>query len=354
MNKKLIIVIVVIIIAGIGIWFWYSRNAQVLSVEQTKVQLNRVEKTISASGKIVSENQADLSFAASGRITNLTKKEGDMVKKGELLASLNTESTRQSTQAYKDARDAVIKDRDLFIRQFQNDQSAAGGSTEYQLKLKKLDEQVSQAEATYQASLANIRNYYVYAPFDGTVFNQPKEIGEIASMGETIVQIANLTDLYFEGQIDQEDFGVLQDGQPARITLDAYPNQTINGVVQSLPEYVSSSSTSTFFKIKVVPTDTDKNLLLGMEGDVEIVVAQTKSEVNTLIFDEVFKNTDGSSYVWVIDSRNKLQKLPVELGLEGDLYTEVKTDISNQTIIIPSNTKQILEEQRPAKVINKK
>ncbi len=354
MNKKLIIGIIVVISAGAGIWFWYSRNAQILIVEQTQIQRNTVEKTISASGKIVSENQADLSFAASGRITNLTKNEGDMVKKGELIASLDSDSTRQSSQAYKDARDAVIKDRDLFIRQFQNDQSSAGGSTEYLLKLKKLNEQVSQAEATYQASIANIRNFYIYSPFDGTIYNETKKVGEIASMGETIVQIANLDNLYFEAQIDQEDFGDLKDGQPARITLDAYPNQIIDGVVQSLPKYLSSNANTSFFKIKVVPTDSDKNLLLGMEGDVEIVVAQTPKEVNTLIFDEVFKNTDATAYVWTIDSQNKLKKEPVELGLEGDLYTEIKTDLSGKTIVIPSNTKQILEEQKPAKVINKK
>ena len=349
MKKRTIIIISAVILVLAGVGYWYFTKPKVQEVEQVLIERNEVERTVSASGSMKSSNQANLSFQASGIITSIAVEEGMKVEKGKLLASINTSTQSQSAKAYKDARDIALRDRDLFIEQFADNKDAAGGENEYEIKFRRINEQVSQAEAAYRSQINVLPNYFIYAPFDGTIINSNKKIGETATASETIVTLAELSNLYFEIELDQEDFEFVKLEQAVNITFDAFPDEIFTGKITEVPEYVRLSGTSGVLRIKISVEQNDTNpLLLGMTGDVDIVVAKTEP-VDTLIFDEVVEENN-NYFVWIIED-GKLKKLPIEIGLEGDIYTEIKTDINNYTIVIPSTSDQELVEGEYAKVI---
>lgn len=350
-RRTIIIIVVSILLIGGGV-AWYFSTQQGQTVEQIFVEQNDVLKTVSASGVVKSDDQADLSFLASGKITNINIEEGQQVIARSVLGSLNTTSQAQTSQASRDARDIALRSRDAFIEQYSSNKDDIGGDEAYEIELRRQNELVSQAQASLNAQLSLLPNYYINAPFAGTVTNVNKKVGETATAGEPVFTIADLSKLYFQVELDQEDYGFVRLDQPVNITFDSYPDDTFTGKIIDLPDYVGTNGTSGVVTVKIsIDPIENKPVLLGMTGDVDIIVDKVDM-ANTLIFDEIIEDDTGT-YVWVLGA-GKLKKLPIETGVEGDIYTEVKTDLSSYTIVIPSETGQELKEGEQAKIVKEK
>lgn len=327
-RKKLIFGILLLIVVILFVRSGNSAKSKTVPVRKLSVENRVVVKTVSASGEVKSINQADLSFPASQRIIQIAVKKGDNVKKGAFLASLDSQGIYQSAQSYKDARDIAIRQKELFERNEDSNKDTLGGSDQYNIKLRELEENISQATAAYNAQLSAVRNSYMYAPFDGTIIDVTKEEGETSTAGEIVIKIADLSKIQFEIGIDQEDYGQLKNGMSAEISLDAYPNYKFKGKVNEIPLYASSSAFTA--QIDFEP-NSEKTPLLGMTGDVKIASESTPNEVKSLYYDEIYFDEEDKPYVWVVDGEY-ISKFPIEIGLEGDIYTEVKTDINKQIV----------------------
>lgn len=338
-NKKLFIVVGIILIAIFALSF--SRGNKPIEVKEVEIKNRIVQRTVSASGIVKSRNEANLAFASLGRIYNLTVEKGDTIEKGKHLASIDSYSDAQTAQSLKDARDIALRDRDLFIEQYETNKDAVSGSDEYDILLRKENEKVSRAEAAYQAQLGSLTNKYINSPFDGTVIDVFKEEGETALAGETILKVADLDNLIFEIELDQEDFGLLKENQKVEIELDAFPSEVFEGYITSLPTYVDSD-TGTDFVIEIdLNGSDDKKILLGMTGDANIVLAETENPVPSLTFDEILFDIEDKPYLLVLDD-DKVKKLDIELGLEGDIYYELKSNIDSVVVMSSDDTE--LEE----------
>jgi len=88
-----------------------------------------------------------------------------------------------------------------------------------------------------------------------------------------------------------------------------------------------------------------------MTGEINIITEKTEGAVPSLIFNEISYDEDSNPYVWVVESK-KIKKLPIEIGLEGDLYTEVKTDLTGKSIVVPATESVEIQEGFIPKIIN--
>jgi hypothetical protein len=88
-----------------------------------------------------------------------------------------------------------------------------------------------------------------------------------------------------------------------------------------------------------------------MQGDAEIIIEE-KPNTLSLQFDELSTDDDNKTFVWVVNSEERLEKHYVQTGLEGDIYTEVPQELSSLTIVIPNNDKQELKEGATAKIVD--
>jgi len=345
MKRKRIAIIGLIIIAIIGIVVFKYQQPKVIQVKEVKTENVQVKLTVSASGTINSQNQADLAFSSSGLITRLNVTEGEKVLSGQILAQVYDYSQSQTSQAYKDSRDVAIRNKDIYVKSVDSpSQIDFRQSEEYKLQIRRYDELISQAEALYQAQLAGVSNTYMKSPFDGTIVDISKEVGEVATAGQVYIKIADLNNLYLEVSLDQEDFGKVIVGQKAIVTLDSHPDVEFIAIVKNLPQYAETALTGTedfVIEIEIMQNEENK-ILLGMTGDVDIVVAETATAVSALSFDSIFTNDNNSHYIWIVEN-NKLKKQQVEIGIEGDIYTEIIEDLSKYKIVIPVD-KQTPEE----------
>ncbi|GIW69873.1 MAG: hypothetical protein KatS3mg101_0620 [Patescibacteria group bacterium] len=313
-----------------------------------QVEKRVITKTVSASGEVKSKNQADLTFTSAGKISDILVKSGDVVKKGQLLAYLDSSSQSQTTQYYKDARDIALRNKELFIKERETNIRSLGGEDEYNIKIRQMDELISQAEAAYQAQVALLNNFYIYAPFDGTVVDVYKKVGETAVLGERIMTVADMNNFVFGLSIDQEDFGLVRLGQTAKINLDSYENFDFKTTVTELP--VAANATSGSFYIEIPIKDAPEHpLAIGMSGDAYIDILTSDREVSSLTIDEIFYDLEDNPYVWIAENR-KLKKRFIEIGLEGDIYTEVKTDVTE--VLVPAQENQKMVEGYNIRIIN--
>ena len=175
-----------------------------------------------------------------------------------------------------------------------------------------------------------------------------KKEGEISTLSETIIKLADLDNLFFEVKLDQEDFGLVNIGQNVKVDLDSYENFSFIGKVSHLPNFADSSGSTQEFIVEItVDPSENRPVLLGMTGEASIIVSQTETEVPVLQFDTIFTNVD-EKYIWTVEN-GVTKKRIIQTGLEGDLYTEIKEDLTGVQIVIPTNNDIEIEEGKTPK-----
>lgn len=347
-NKFKWVLIGTIIVVGIFLYFNKKTSITVL-VRKVEVENREVRKTVSASGIVKSSNQADLSFIATGKILSINVSENESVKKGQLLAYIDSSLQNQTVQSYKDARDIRIRQKELFEEEEETNKNLLGGKSSYEIKLREYDEAISQAQAAYEAQLSVLSNYYIYAPFDGVITAVNYKEGEAALAGNPVISIADLDNVVFEVVLDQEDYGSVKQGQDVEIELDAYNDNIFKGKVSSLPLYADSLKGG--FVVESSFENNGETAIVGMTGDAFMITEKTEGQVPSLIFNEITYDESDNPFVWILEDR-KVRKYPIETGLVGDLYVEVKTDLSDKTVLVPATEGIDIKEGFIAKVIN--
>ena len=341
---------VVILILLIGSLIFFKSNNPVTMVRQIELKKRVVEKTLSASGAIKSDSQADLSFVTAGVLSNTYVEEGQEVKQGQILAELDNLDAYYALKSKRDLRDISLRDKEIYIEE---NEANLSGEDEYNINLRRYDELISKAEADYQAQFALYNKTVIYAPFDGLIIQKSYTAGETVTAGNSVYKLSNLNNLIFEASVDQEDFGYLKQAMQVNIKLDAYPLQRFSGTITKLPQYADETTNSFVLDINVIVDNSKTNgfPVTGLTGDAYVILENTPSEVNALNFDEINFDEEDKAFVWVLDENQKLKKKYVELGLEGDIYTEIKDDIS-ETIVTPVNAEDDVQEGFKVRIIN--
>jgi len=341
---------ILFVIVIIGLFFYFNSKAKITSlVNKTSIVNRVVNKTVSASGSVKSRNEADMSFSSGGQLRYLYVSEGQKIITGQLLASIDNQSQSQTLQYYKDAWDIAIKEKELFKNNKDQNIDLLHGEKAYNIKLEEYNQQISQAEANYKIYLSALGKTNIYAPFNATVIEITKKIGENAAANETVVKVADLDKLYFEISVDQSDYGNIKTGQETILNFDSYDGLDFNGAVNELPTQANPDSSDFTVKVDINKTP-DLNLWIGMTGDAYMITQSSVSEVPSLIYNEIQKDEVGKPFVWVVDN-GRIAKQYIDVGIEGDIYTEVKTKVDKQ-IVVPSSDGEQIKEGYIAKVIN--
>lgn len=337
------------IVIVLGVLFYFnSKNKVTALVKEVSIQNRVVKKTVSASGSVKSNNQANISFATGGQITNIYVKEGQRVNAGQYLASIDSRTLAQTAASYQAALDIAKKERQLFVENMYANRNLYDGEEGYNIKLSELDKSIDQANANYQAQVATLSKTTIYAPFSGTVIDVVNKVGETVVASATVVSVADTDKLYFEINADQSDFGSIHIGQEVEVELDSYPGVVIPGRVEELPAQANSSDSNFTVKIAItLPENT--NVSIGMTGDAYMTTETSDSEVPSLIYSDVQNDESGKPFVWVLNNK-KIAREYIDIGIEGDIYTEIKSTVS-KPLIVPASDSVKIQEGYTAKLL---
>ena len=337
-----------------------------------EVELGRVEKrpvfrsTVTASGEIVAERYADIGSSVMGKLVSLPVKEGDRVRRGQVVARID------SVPASSD-RDAAV----ALVRAVDADQAAARARAEdaaralargrelrgqgllspadFDALQAAADAAAAQAEAAARratqarAQLARATDLLgkteIVSPLDGTVTRLPVREGEMVVIGiqnmpgTTIMTISDLAVINAEVKVAEAEILDVKVGQPATVTLEALPGRAFAGEVvevgaSALP-LVGTGAAAREFKVKVRVKDPQEGLRPGLTGDAEILVGEAKDALAVPLQAVVLRGEAGRERPGVFVGEGKTARfVPVETGMIGGLEIEVKKGLEEGREIV--------------------
>jgi len=303
--------------------------------EKTLVKKGNLENIVSASGKIQSNSVISLKFQTSGLLTYVGVKKGDIVKKGQLVASLDR---RELEKNLKKKLNDYLTERWTFEEDKQETYKDQALSNTIQRALDK--NQFALEKSVIDVEIVDIALKFsnLYSPIDGIITDVDSPLpGVNITPTSASFTVADFNDTVFSINIDEVDIGKIKIGDPVNIKLDAYENEIFKGVISEIGfSSTTTSSGSTAFPVEVkFPDNASLKFKIGMNGDAEI---RTNTISNTLYLppDYIFEDTKGK-FVNTIDSNNKISKKYITIGVETNTATQILKGVKeNETIVVPS------------------
>ena len=286
-KAGLFLAIIVLVLGAVGMWRYMAGPGDVQEpVYQTeKIVRGDLETLVSSTGTITAVGTVDIGTQVSGTISKVFVDYNDKVKKGQVLAvldlSLFQSAVSESEASVMEAR-ARLRKAELECTRNKPLVDQGHLSAQEWLSLE-TDRALAKASVlAAQASLnkvkTNLENARIRSPIDGTVITRDIEEGQTVAASystPTLFVIAeNLSKVEIEANVDESDIGQIKVGQDARFTVQAYPDDVLNGKVTQIrmkPTTISNVVTYTV----VVDAENDKGYLLpGMTATVDFIVAR--------------------------------------------------------------------------------
>ncbi|MCE7072699.1 MULTISPECIES: efflux RND transporter periplasmic adaptor subunit [Dyadobacter] len=264
---------------------------------------------VQTSGLLGTENEANLSFKVGGIINTILVKEGDKVRKGQLLATLNaTEFAAQMAQAeenfMKAKRDAQ-RTQNLFRDSVNTKEQLENSLTTLHVAEKQLD-----------IVRFNLSQAKIYATTDGVVIQKLKNPGEQVAGGSPVLYISstNNKDWVIKCGLTDKDWTRLKGGEKAEIVFDAYP-QTFSGSIATLSQ--GSDAGSGLYQAEIRLDKQPAKLANGLFAKVSIYPKQ-KTEMISVPVDALIEGDSDSAFVFVAANGKALKKQVKVAFLEGE------------------------------------
>jgi macrolide-specific efflux system membrane fusion protein len=302
----------------VGALFIKGRNKNKSAT--TVVGKGQIKEELILTGSVRADKHAVLYFPTGGKIAWVSVKEGDWVKKGQALTSLDKTILNsvymQASNTYRNYQAAAESALDS-VKNHASDETFTQKATRTAAE--------SARDSAYDALRAaqyNLANATLYAPFDGLVTSLPfPNPGVNVNLTDAQVEILDPASIYFEVEADQNEVTSIKEKMPVTIILDSYRDKQITGTVSFISYSPKSGEASIIYKVKV---GLDKNSLgdfsprIGMSGDANFIISE-KSDA--IIVPTRFVNTDkDGKYVNLGKKGNKVR---VETGIEGEENIEI-------------------------------
>ena len=374
MKKRFFILLGLLVATGAVYYFFSSNNKQETTYLTESVTRGNVEKTVVASGSVESVNEVDVGAQASGEITKLYVKLGQEIKKGEMIADIdsttqiNTLNTKKAAlvsyqaqlKAKKTAYDVALSSYNRLSKLYTQkatslDSLNTAKSTldNAKAEMEAIEANIKQAEIEVNTAETNVGYTKITAPMDGTVISVPVSEGQTVNANQTtptIVTIADLSKMKIKPEISEGDITKVKAGQEVSFTILSDSQTVYHSVIDSVDpantttsdssstSSLSSSSSSTtsaiYYYANVLIDNPDRTLRIGMTTENNIKIANAKDVL--LISNMAIQKRDGKSFVNVLNDKNQPEQREVEIGVQNDFQTEIKSGLNEGEKVIVS------------------
>jgi HlyD family secretion protein len=374
-------------------------------VQAEKVQKINITQTVTATGIIDPEFKVVITPEVTGEIISLPVKEGDVVKKGQLLIKIKgdqymaqkdrLEANLKSSEANLKMREAELHRIELEYDRVKELHSKALASDS---ELETTQANYLTAKANYEAAEANVLQSKaqlrevmdilykttIYSPMDGIVTQLNVELGERVlgsgfSQGTNIMTVADLNNMEAVVDVDENDVVLVSIGDTANVTVDAFGDKIFHGVVKEIGNSAKQTGLGTQeqvvnFSVKVKLIDLDPNLRPGMScnanietetvsdvlsvpiqsvtarTDVPVKDDSTKAEQKEENGNEMMQNKKPKEVVFLVNN-GKAKMIVVETGISDDNYLEIKKGVEEGDEVVSGSYRAISRELEDGSII---
>jgi len=295
-SKIIIIAGVLILVVVIVLLNLFRSGEKVYTVEADKVKKGDLASLVTGSGKVQAKKDVKIGAMVPGLIISLPVKDGDLVKKGQLLVQIDPSEYKsavaQATAQLNSAKASFEQAKLLHERQQKLFEKSLTSKEQYDASLT----QYNVAKAQYDQSQASLRQAEdllakttITAPMDGKITELLKKEGEMVT-GATynpteIMTISDLSAFEVEVEVDETDIAETKLVQEAKIKIDAFPDTSFKGEVSEIGNTAKVTGYGTQdqvvnFLVKVLILDEVKGIKPGMSASVDITTASHKDVLN--------------------------------------------------------------------------
>jgi len=345
------VALIVLVIAGTAIYRQWIAPSRATMVE-TLVVKPTVNVTnpalLSATGYLVADRQSKITPKISGKVVKLNFDVGDKVTKGQVLAVL--ESTTMEAQL-AEANAALIQAEQEYNRQLALWKQ---GVTSRSL-LDNAEAQLKASRARVEQIRINMTDMTVRAPFDGTIATKNTEVGEVISsvtLGQVsgtlpagaICTIVDLNTLEVVADVNEGSIAQLHEGQPAEVTVDAFPNRKWRGVLKQIIPTADRAKAIVQVKVKII--NPDARLLPEMSATASFLQNE-RSEAELREPPRIWLPSTALSdgRVAIVDARNKIVWRRVNTGAVREDRVEITSGVRSGDRVVTENPDRLKEGQ---------
>lgn len=277
---------------------------QPISIKTAPVSTSETSGSLQLSGNIEGNKTIKLGFMVAGKLQTSPNTEGQLVKKGQLIGSLDPSN-------YAIAKELA----DVQVRQVQDEYNRLKILFERnslsESDFKKVNFTLDQARTQQKLHTKNLSDTKLYAPMDGIILKKISEVGEIVGTGIPVVVLSDISKVKVNAYVPESDLGAVKIGHKATVTIAAL-GKDFDGLVTEVG--AAADPTSRAFTIKIELNNPNMIIKPGMVAEIAVQTGQTKSAI-TLPVETVLKDVNGESYVYVVDPKsNKAFKRKIALG----------------------------------------
>ncbi len=391
------IVTTIAIIAAVILLASFMSREPAVPVRAVNAQRGTIRSVVSTNGKVEPLQNFEAHAPVGTTVKKILVREGDQVKKGQLLAQLDDAQARsqaaraqaqvlaaeadlnaiqkggnreevltlesQITKARTD-RDTAQRNLDA-LRRLREQGAASPGeikNAEDQLKranadldlllqkqknrysqpeISRVEAQKSEAQAAYSATEDLLSQLNIRAPFDGIVYSLPVQQGAYLNPGDLVLEEADLSKVRVRAFVDEPDIGRLAPGDKIEVTWDALPERTWEGAVSVIPAVIKLHGSRNVGETTCVVDNKDFKLLPNVNVGVTIITAEHRN-VLTVPREAIHQDDNGKAYVYQIVN-NELQRRYVQTSISNLTKVEVTGGLPENAVIAlgPTNSKPL-------------
>lgn len=374
-KKKIIVIAVIIGILGASYFFTDNKSDNIQYITE-RVSKGDIVNTVLATGSVSAYQKVSVGAQVSGQIDKLYVKLGQTVKKGDMIAEIDSttqtndlKTAKSNLEIYK----AQLKSKTIamtiaqtqYNRQRNLLNADAGSKEEFEnaknaLALAKsevdvLKSQIEQANISVSTAETNVGYTKITSPLDGIIVSVPVEQGQTVNSNQTtptIVEIADLSKMIIKPEISEGDITKVKAGMPVDFSIIGNPDKTYHTTLQSvdpgtttLTDGTSSTSSSTsstssstaiyYYGNLIVPNE-DKQLRISMTTQNTIIVGKAE---NVLIIPTItIKKENGKDFVYVLGKDKQPQKREIKVGISDELNSQILSGLSEGEEVVSSQT----------------
>lgn len=384
-NIKWIIAIAFVLIVVLA-FYGNSKKKNVTTVTAEKITRKTIVETIPANGKIKPVVEVKISPDVSGEIVELNFKEGDHIKRGDLIikikqdvyismrdraeASLNSVKAQltQLQAQFVQIEQAYNRTKTLYEQKALSEAEYESSQSQYRMakeQIKSAEFNVKSASAALKEAEENLIKTVIYAPMDGIISKMSVEKGERVvgtsqMAGTEMLRIANFEDMEVLVDVNENDIIRINQGDTATIEVDAYPNRKFTGLVTQIANSAKNIGSAieqvTNFEVKVyILAESYADLAVsgknpfrpGMSASVSIQTARKDSILTIplqaittrtdLIADSIKKNmsiSDILEQVFIVKEDNTVEVRTITTGIQDLSSIEVLTGLQEGESIV--------------------
>ncbi len=356
-RKKLFITIGIaaVVLITLASMVASRKREKPILVTTDKAFTKNVTQLVTATGKIQPEVEVKIAPEVSGEIVLIPVKEGQIVRKGDLLLRIKPDTYQAQVEsqqaALASARSASVQHRaelakaeldykraqNLFNQRLLSEADRNAAQTNYDIANAALQSsmfEIQRAEGALKQIREALSKTTICAPADGTISTLPARVGErvvgaVQFAGTEVMRIANLNNMEAVVNVNENDVVNVKPGDHARISVDAYPDKMVSGVVREIASTASTKNLGTQeevtnFEVKISIPDHSVRLRPGMSATADIETATVQNAVVVPIQSVTVRSTDSK-----LSPEEREKQTSADASKEGG---DNRADVTNTAI----------------------